>query len=94
MIQRIENFQKVRTLPAQPSADHGGTGVKFSLVGSGQDVVEGGTLRRRAADRVGVFVGDFKTALFRETAQIQRLGLRILVEGRNSDIQDRSPAAG
>ena len=93
MIQRIENFQKMLHASSQTVSRPYRHRVKFSLVGSSQDLVEGGTLRRRAADRVGVFVDDFQTALFRETAQIQRLGLPILVEGRNSDIQDRSPAA-
>jgi len=35
-------------------------------------------------------VDDFKTALFRQSPQIKRLCLRILIEGGNSDMQNCS----
>jgi hypothetical protein len=43
-------------------------------VGGGEHLVEGRTLRLRATNSVGVLVDDFKTALFRQPPQVQRLG--------------------
>jgi hypothetical protein len=59
-------------------------------VGSSQHLVECGTLRLCATNSVGVFVNDFKSALFRKKAQIKRLCLRILIAGGNSGIQNRT----
>jgi hypothetical protein len=38
-------------------------------VGRGQHLIEGWTLRFRAADLVDIFVIDFKASLFRQPAQ-------------------------
>jgi len=65
MIQRIENFQKVPHASSQTVSRPYRHRVKFSLVGSSQHLVESWTLRLPAADRVGGFVDDFKTAWFR-----------------------------
>jgi hypothetical protein len=59
-------------------------------MGSGEHLVECGTLRLGAADSVGVLVDDFKTALLCQPPQIKRLGLGILIESGNSGVENGS----
>jgi hypothetical protein len=58
-------------------------------MGSCEHLVEHGALRLRPADPV-LFMDDFKSALFFQPAQVERLRFGILIEGGNSGIQNCS----
>src|SRR5260370_42597299 len=90
MIKRIEHFQEVPHAASEAVSGPDQHCVELPAVGRGEHLIESRTLGLGAADSVTVFVDDFKATLFRKPAQVKSLGLRILIEGRDSGVQNRS----
>ena len=85
MVQGVEHFQKMPHAASETVAGPHQRNIKLAAVSSGKHFVQRRTLRLCAADLVGVLANDFEPALFCKPAQVKRLRLWILVEGRNAE---------
>lgn len=90
MVQRIKHFQKMPHAASQSIRRPHQNSVELPAVGSSEHRVERRTLGFGTADSIGVLVDNLESPLFRKPSQIKRLGLRILIAGGNSGIQNRS----
>jgi hypothetical protein len=60
--------------------------LELAAAGVGQKLIETRALCFRAADPVSVFLHDLETALRGQRTQIIHLGLRMLVQGGNAEV--------
>ncbi len=56
----------------------------------GHQLVEAGPLRLSATNFVGVLLDDLVTTLLRQLAQVVKLGLGVLIQGRDPHVQGRA----
>ena len=86
MVEFVEHFEEVPGGAGDPIEGPDQDDLELAAAGIGQQLIETRALCFRAADPVSVFVNDLETALRGQRAQIVHLGLRMLVQGGNAEV--------
>lgn len=84
--QFVEHFQEMADTPGHPIESSNEHDVKTISSSIRQKLIKAWSLRLRTGNCVGIFVCDFKSALFCEFAQVQQLRFGMLVRRGNAAI--------
>ena len=87
MIEFVQHLQKVFHRSGQPVGGPNRDHIEAAAACIGHHFIETGTPGFGAADAIGILVDDLVVALRGHLAKVKQLRFRVLVEGRNSQIQ-------
>jgi hypothetical protein len=87
-IEFIQDFKVVLDGASDPVASPDQNNIEVAAAGIGHHMIQSGAACLHAADPVRIFLNDVKTTLSGHLTQIMKLGLGVLIDGRDSHIED------